>query len=795
MPTVQTTTLLVSRPSDFSELEAHFQLVRYVLPATLHSRSQDKRNTSSRTNIYAQLHNSLRTQFDYPYKTFMHDKLDGPRKWVVYVLVPREGSQVKAIKLGFLAGAPLPPQLIPFHKIEFHVLLKLLQIAYFRGTVPGYFIGQDYCYAYAKRSEKLDCDICVQVQLQGDTRTRSDDPLQEFKVIGGAHPFRRLMNNPEKRPDTYFGRRIRDNKAYYIHLRVDRAQEYIESGKAVYAISPIKGRHTTLPYHDLQSIEHSTGKIIYDFIKGFTQYLAQYSITGRTKERNFLPFTKVPEKSSGLPLHLLETIYIYDNRLQSLPQFAPIPSVSLQAYIDLITRLLAQLQPDLQFAPITNVSQANGHPVLVLQDHEEEDFQENGLFSGQPDPYEQFYTAFPHLPKQSFNVNFHSADEKGTLSPPEYLNYSLPADEDENFVNKLQMALYQLYLKDVIINERSVHERLPFYPTPYVFLRKRRGGEQSHEILLHLEKDRLHFVDLRSPEGKDDRTRFLANIGVNWGEMEERMLIKYYKLKEDGTSEELPRYDAIVAPNIFVELEGLNERILYDYEEVLKRRSELDKPLVVEEFKLAPYYDKIKNAPFPPLAQLHLIKNNERYSQGLLTKQEREAFKFYQQLEAYDALLKEIEYMQPMISYKDLINGWMQRIAPILEITSDDDQHYRTGRLRRLYKKREMFLSEKANELYLYEGIWYDTDDSYMIGSTYGIERAQERAHLIRHFDVYQGKERFDIAPLLTAMSIQFVRLRQFTVYPYPFHLINLYNEITFKKQSEASLLSEEPEE
>ena len=168
--TVQTTTLLVSRPADFPELEAKFTLVRYVLPAALRSKNYDERNKSNGATIYAQLHNSLRSQLDYPYRTFMYDRIDGPPKWVVYVLVPH-GEVPKVLRLGFQPGPPLEPQPIPFSAIEFHVLLKLLQIAYFRGEQPGYFIGQDYCYVYAKRSKELDCDICVEVQLQGDIRT------------------------------------------------------------------------------------------------------------------------------------------------------------------------------------------------------------------------------------------------------------------------------------------------------------------------------------------------------------------------------------------------------------------------------------------------------------------------------------------------------------------------------------------------------------------------------------------------------------------------------------------------
>jgi len=595
-------------------------------------------------------------------------------------------------------------------------------------------------------------------------------------VTGGAHPFRRLPEGLERWSGIYFGKRFRNGKVYYIHLRVDRAQEYIRSGKAVYIISPLSRRRTTLPYHSLQRVEASRGKILYDFIQGFTRYLADWGITSRVKERTFHPFAKVPEKRAGLPLHLLETVYVYDNRLQSVQHPVPAQHVALQAYVDLITRLIAKLQPGLRFAPITDLAQAHGHPVLALQDHEEEDFKEQGILFGEPDPYEALYAAFPHLPKQSLGVNPREADKKRSLAPSDYLSYGLPGsgDEEEDFCQKLQMALYQLYLKDVIANERSVKERLPFYPTPFLFIRKRRVGDRSHELLLHLENDTLRFIDLQSPDGKRARDELLAELGIDWAEMEERMLTKYRKLKENGTAEELPRYDIIIGPGTFIELEGLNERVLYDYNEVLKRRGELDKPIQIDHLKLAPHYDMIR----------------PRSLSG------EEALKLFQQLEAYDALLDEIGLIQPAISYNDLIDGWMHRIAPLLDIQPDEEQRYRTGRLRRFYRQRDMFLSDKANALYLYEGIWYDdTDQSYLVGSTQGINKAQARAHLIRRFDIYQGKEHVDVTPLLTSMSIQFIRLKQFTVYPYPFHLISLYAESALQARIESLASEEEHEE
>jgi hypothetical protein len=66
-------------------------------------------------------------------------------------------------------------------------------------------------------------------------------------------------------------------------------------------------------------------------------------------------------------------------------------------------------------------------------------------------------------------------------------------------------------------------------------------------------------------------------------------------------------------------------------------------------------------------------------------------------------------------------------------------------------------------------------DMRYVVGDTNGMNSVQARAHRVRRFVVYQGAEAFDIRSMLDAMSVKFVRLKQYTVYPYYFHLIDLY--------------------
>jgi len=113
---------------------------------------------------------------------------------------------------------------------------------------------------------------------------------------------------------------------------------------------------------------------------------------------------------------------------------------------------------------------------------------------------------------------------------------------------------------------------------------------------------------------------------------------------------------------------------------------------------------------------------------------------------------------------------------------------------RGLYQRRGMFPSDKGSDVQaVYQGIWYDEENAYLVGSRMSMKRGETRAHLIRRYDVHLGADRFDIRPLLAAASVQFVRHNQYTVYPYPFHLIDLYveNVLRYAQSSSGGSLHE----
>nr|BBH88048.1 hypothetical protein KTC_27990 [Thermosporothrix sp. COM3] len=369
----------------------------------------------------------------------------------------------------------------------------------------------------------------MRIDLVGDVRNQEQDLVQEFKVVGHATPFRRVQE-PNRASHAYFGQRIlKEGQVSFVHMRTLDLSNHPK--KEIYEIRPTKGHRTTLLYHDLRRIDECIGKILYDFIRGYTAYLAKYGIIATSKERLFQPFTP-PKGLDQLPLALLQTIYVYDNRLQ--------PTHSLQAYID----LLSELRPDLRFRSLDSFDTLQDGAVLVIQDCRKEDFEEDGVLYGHfNDPYLTLYEQYPYIPKQSFNVNL-NGDEGAKAT---YFKYPLlPKDKEQLklFKQKIEMALSQLYLKDVILNQRNVQKRLSLIPTGYIFIRK----ENSHETLLYIDKEELRFICLDEPDGPDQRDELLQQFGICWEEMYKQMLQKYHKLKDGETVKHLTRYDVIIGP-------------------------------------------------------------------------------------------------------------------------------------------------------------------------------------------------------------------------------------------------------
>nr|BBH91723.1 hypothetical protein KTC_64740 [Thermosporothrix sp. COM3] len=761
--TIPTTTLLITKPTDFTMLDAAYQLLRYELPDNLRWKFKKAKNSSE---IWARMQNSLQEQIKSPYRVFTHDRLDGGAydKWVVYVLAPRHTSS-QSIILPFESDAALPHRPIAFTDLAFHMVIKLLQVAHMHGNQAGRFTGQGRCYVHAKNASK-NSHICVQLDMHEDILTQEEDQLRRFKVEAQAKLFLRCHADEYLYPgETYFCKRnAPDSAVYFLQMKLDAIKRLKEENGIFYKIGTRPGKKTTLAYHDLNHIDESIGKILSDFIRDFRQFLARFGIESQSQIRTFNEY--IPPKESELCLknYSQQTVYVFDHRKKK--------TLPLHAYL----QLFESMRPDVHFLGIDDLSQVQ-QPILVLQDYQRKDFREKGIFAGEVDPYQKLYSKYWTLPKQSLNINLLDAKD---LNTEEYLSYPLP--KPDQLQHKLDTSLMQLSLKSIIYSDNPLSGCLPFLPKELTYISKQRnvpGLPAPFETMMYVEDDQLRFLDLRDSEQRIQAQERCRLLGVDLRECLEQMICKYKREKKSEDERELPSYRVIIGPDLFVEIEDCKERVLYAYDEIVRRQGEAKTLFPVEIFKLLPYYNTVKNDDHLPLEELQqrgLLQKKRRPQ----NKKEAASLQFYSRLEKYDAYLDDIQLEYPMLSFLQLIDKEMpfiKMIRYIFEIQENKHGKYTNHQFIRYYQKRGWFQSDKAKDVQMYQGIWYDNELRYMVGATEGMKFQQPRAHLIRRFDVYQDAGHFDIELMLRLLSVQFVRLGQYTVFPYPFHLIDLYVE------------------
>jgi len=742
-----TTTVIVERPLDYAQLDERYALARYLLPSEL--------LYSSNRQVFGRAHNALRDQLDCPYKSFRHDVLDGQQRWAVYALLPR-GQIPPTITLPWFHHAALAMRVIPFADAPLHIVLKLLQIELCRGAGSTRFVGRDDCYVYA-RSSRADFHYCVRLELEGAPDARDSDPTLEVRVIPHAHRFGRAPDYVAPSDAVYGKRPVGD---HFVFLQLHSAA--IAEEQVTYVEHTSARSHATLKFHDPSTLASGRGKIVADFIREYLAHLQRCGIRASTRQRRMTEAPLPP--TQHLDTARLRVVGVYDNRIARERR-------PLSGYIE----WLRVARPDLTFVALEEISLAPQGGALTLLDASREDFAEDGLLAGRLDPYRAVYGAAPHIAKQSLNVNL---NDPQALAGGDYLDYqTLPLD-DTAMRQRLDVSLGELYLKCAILRGLEAFP-LPWTLPDHAFVRRSISRGERYTTALWREAEQLRFADLGDPTQRAAFATMLLDWGVDWHAQSEAL-----RASRVG-ADEPPAYDLILGREFVVAIEDLHERILYDYDEIARRRNERHTPHPVAFFKLAAHYEAIKRRGMlseDALARLDVFgaaTPDATYATGLSAEPARASLRFYRQLVRFDHLLDEIALTHPQVTFADLTSGdWLERIERIFQADAGGARETSRRRIVRLYQKLGWFRSEKARDVMLYQGIWQDETGAFVVGSPSGMNiHGQHNAHLVRRFRVLKGPPRFDATPYVSAMGVQFVRPGQYTVTPYYFHLIDLYVE------------------
>jgi len=773
--TALTTTMRIELPA-YDSLAEHYQLVRYELPDGLKFGNSDLN--------FARVHNAMKDGLDAPYRLFTHDQ---GGHWAVYALYPKTTPEPDTYTVLF-EDSVLIGQCVPYTALRSHVLIKLLQVAYFRAVAhhPERFVSQDKCFIQVMKDKKrLDHYLCLEMELT-QTPVEADNL---FNVDEHAHYFRRVdkddaISNMHHR---FYYAQVTAPDNRLLAFRQLKRSEIQTAGGSLFTMRSYSGSRPTLDYHAINADEmtHTRGYHLYQFMDGFTEFLVRLGFAVTPQQRIFHEYVNDSASTFALPIGQLQTVYVLDIRLAKAKiPFAPFVALYHELFPDVTFQLIESLD---------DLTQTPNPVVLIFQDAEKAAFEEGGpLYEGDyVDLYETLYRSYPHIPKQFVSVNgnvlemWTEADgvtnkkKKRKLTDTEYLDYVLPtADKHarKNAETRAKVVMNELFLKDLILNTRTVGERLPAFPSEWMFVhaenretKDETEPKKTYKVAMYVQDERLVFLDW----GHADKSQFWTMLeawGVEDAFEQIRRKERYNDAKEPS---ERPLLDVIVGPGLCIRIDTLPESIMYDYE-LLSKNSKLNAQChTIQSLKLLPYFDQLRPEDSPPRADIETFFRASTAVSQPDKKTSQQALELYDNFVVYDALLDKYA-----AEHED---GVTLTLTELKEETESGDALgdkmralFEPRQLTNYYKSIGLFGSMRPNQLIAtYQGIWYTDEDQYVVGAVKGMQETQAHAQLVRQ--VVQTAGTLGIEKLLALTAVKFVRLEQYTIVPYPFHVIDLY--------------------
>lgn len=583
----------------FDALRQRYRLLAYRFPTFFKFKSADK-------NLYVKLIAEYKRTLDYPFYFFTHDK---PASF--YVLVPHDEPEVPALKLHALNEAEATPAVLDFEDFRaadrLPVLVKLLLAEYFwtasererRICQPAFFT-----HALAPPTAKSTWHTVVEIDLHEARPVPGQ--LPEFNLVPHARHFQLVDKTKlDTQTESHFllnpyYEKVSLDRVYFRQLRTDRV---LSCPNEIW--QPVSTRNrkkpAQLPWFNYRDATGQTkGRIAFELQERFVAHLNDRLGAGVARAKTYTPPATfkskiVPSASlapSGLPIRWLRTVYVLDNRLRDADGtllHAKAAGERAWTLADAVRTFNDAFRPayGVTFAALDRTEL---HPdfdgvVLVLQDVRADDFvkedeetgQEAWQFLGEAgftDPKPALYRSFPNVAKQSLTVNptptrTRSGEERFQAAHYlAYFDYARP--EAENLRHEMAVCLNELFLKKLLLRGGEITDpavNLPGFSSanyPGGGAERLRACAWMHDaVFLSVENRRFAFAELSTPEGKRQRRGWLAERGLAWDELENRLL---EDVPEKDQERNLRQRHFVFGPGYALEIKDTEERVLFPYD-------------------------------------------------------------------------------------------------------------------------------------------------------------------------------------------------------------------------------------
>lgn len=737
---VPTTILTIDRGAiDWERLRQRCHIVRYQMP--FYNRKTDK-------NYYARMHNWYKQESDYPCYLHTH----GPHLYVKY------GNPNEVINLSY-EGRPLRAEMVNLEdETMLPWIMKLLVADFFQ--VGGRFVSNAKFFLWATADK--DFVTGLEIEVKHNWQENKD----EFIVSDEAARLRKLrpIDNIQPWRQVYYGRFYPSpDMPIFKQLKRDQiTPEQLDEG----VFELYEGSRTnraSLTFHStksLRALQQTRSYLLNQFIAQFVAYLNGLGLPFQQKRLSVQRMhteSTTAMKERQLPLEQ-KPIYIVDDRLNALrkpdnfaTRFCQVANAATPDHDTLFV-----VKPEDEIEP--------GDWVLRIQDYEKDDFDpETGILKDWQDPKASFYARHPDVVKQTINANNNSKkrqieaerQKSRDWSATEYLDYEVPTDAD--LKTQLQVCRNQLLLKDVVMFPQSVPSRLPQIGlmTNMIFL--------YQGVLVYFDGRDLHFMAVAN---NLEEASVFVQAYTGWDLVEDVLLPSieryYFNPQRDKAIEDTLKRPFIISRDLVWEIWEGNGRVLNEDAVIRERLEALEQPRLIKQF-------------YPPQ-----LDNNPLFDS--------------QQLQVYAKFLDR-EVRQSTISYIDLKTQYGKHVKDERGAILEEDGGFfsllgiHSAKKYREYLKGWVGLpleSVREDHLFpVYKGIWYDPDTNhYVAGVKDSNSLEQERGHTLRRIVVHQGEREPDKlrAQLTQAffplLEVNFIRHRNYTVYPFPFKLIEVWQGV-----------------
>jgi hypothetical protein len=782
---VPVTTLIINPDEiNWATLQEKLQLYRYKV----------RQKQFKEKNYYAKIHNWYKTVCDDPCYFNTGDEH-------VYVLYP-SSSEASPLKY---ENDDINPQHVDVTNPKIlHALVKTLISKYFH-THETFVSNADFFLPVAN----IDSDFITVLKIRINQNWNNPN---EFFFKDEAK-FLRKLEDPQPRDfwmgRNYYGVSFDDNQNHIFKQLKYNSIGLRQRNMGVYITYSSRKNRPQVTYHSVKSLEdlrESRSYILNKFISGLLDYFNQLGLPFKQKEFDMQNIDAPKGKDMQKPQISIgdKSIYFVDDRMRPKVKPELEPDNFVDDFCTAIQSLLTNIKDESQGEVFNdkvlslNTGKAAQLPagsyVLRIQDNEKSDFEnktrvdeitgeeiidELALFNGYDDPLPKFYKAHPKLVIQTLSVNDNTTirneqkKQKKKSTPPKiwdlsnYLNYGQP-NLDDNFKYKLEVSLNQLILKDVVMHPQNALTLLPEEQlkiiTNKVFM--------YLESLMYFDGTNLTFMPVSGNSSQAQQIiKDVTNKDLRLDVLKPAMewYNKYQFSEEDIEDDDkvsgtLKKGRFIITEDYVWQIVDSPERMLYPDDEIESRLENLAVQRPIKDF-----YPK-----FP-------LTGGEPFNEQQL--REYEAFlKEYvdERYISYDELKDKYRYIKERDDKGKLVRT-QQGIYPIFGIKND-------AKLKRYFQDflNLPFESVRSDDVMsVYQGIWYvPQTHQYLVGDKDSRKPDQERGFVLREILIHQGTSdgeqlfntlNTDFFPMLQA---NFIRHKQYTVYPFPFNLIEIWNKI-----------------